>query len=351
MKLKVVSLIACLLLAVPAWAGSLETLRSNSRGAREQVTALRAEQLKYRSELSALSARIENLKLASKGKLLRGGELDTALKRSQELSGTLAELAGQVSSREGTLEAANLALLDGLSEEMTRLRTEFERQTDRASRRKLIEDMRQLRTERDALRQTLPASKIPTLDGVRPTDNPEELLEQADLLRDNEEKLRRELRSLEARITERRDETELDRRVQRFMGEESMFDDQDRRLRVQRTITIPVTPTTQPSDTTHSGLAPSAFAETAGTPTGRGQDVGLQSDKSPSERAYDAPQVPTVRVTTGSDARVQVGGGQTVSSQDNDLMSLEKERARLEGLAKQLQMKAQELEQRAASLK
>ena len=85
----------------------------------------------------------------------------------------------------------------------------------------------------------LPAAKLPTLDTVRPSDDPEELLEQADLLRDNEEKLRRELKTLEARIAERRDEAELDRRVQRFMGEESMFDDSDRRLRVQRTVTTP----------------------------------------------------------------------------------------------------------------
>ena len=100
MKLRALLLTACLL-ALPGWAaGSLDALRSGSRGARDQVSSLRAEQLKQRSELSTLSGRIENLKAASKGKLLPGGELDAALKRSQELSGALSDLAQQVSGRE-----------------------------------------------------------------------------------------------------------------------------------------------------------------------------------------------------------------------------------------------------------
>ena len=130
MKLSAALLTACLF-ALPVWAASsLDALRSGSRGAREQVTSLRAEQLKQRNELSTLSSRIETLKAASKGKLLPGGELDAALKRSQELSGALSELAQQVSGREAELETANLSLLDALSSELTRLRADFDRQTE-----------------------------------------------------------------------------------------------------------------------------------------------------------------------------------------------------------------------------
>ena len=111
MKLSVALLGA--LLAFPVWAaGSLEALRSGSRGAREQVTALRTEQLRQRNELSTLSSRIETLKAASRGKLLPGGELDSALKRSQELSGALSELAQQVSGRESALESAGIDVDD-----------------------------------------------------------------------------------------------------------------------------------------------------------------------------------------------------------------------------------------------
>ena len=113
MKLRAALLLGCLLLASPAFgAGSLDALRAGSRSVRDQVSQLRAEQLNKRSELSVLSSRIEELKGKSKGRLLPGGELDTALKASQELSGALTDLAQQVSARETELEAANLALLE-----------------------------------------------------------------------------------------------------------------------------------------------------------------------------------------------------------------------------------------------
>ena len=372
MKLRALLLTACLL-ALPGWAaGSLDALRSGSRGARDQVSSLRAEQLKQRSELSTLSSRIETLKASSKGKLLPGGELDAALKRSQEISGALSELAQQVSGREAELENANLALLDGLSSELTRLRADFDRQTDRSVRKGLIDQMRKLRVERDALRQTLPATKIPTLDAVRPSDDPEELLEQADLLRDNEEKLRRELKTLDARIAERRQEVELDRRVQRFMGEESMFDDGDRRLRVQHTVTTPATAPQAPATggtTGESGAAAPPAGTTADTTAGTGgafsnSPFGAQSLGSPSpaaggatNRSADGTSFNTgldsssIRVTNASDARVQVGGARAISGGDDDLDDLEVERLRLQGLAGQLKKKADELQQRASQLK
>ena len=375
MKLSAVILAACLV-ALPVWAaGSLDALRTGSQGARAQATTLRAEQLKQRNELSTLSSKIETLKAASKGKLLPGGELDSALKRSQDLSGVLSDLAQQVSGREAELETANVALLDGLSSELTRVRSQFDRlsgssQADRDVRKGLIGQLRKLRAERDALRLTLPASKIPTLDAVRPTDDPEELLEQADLLRDNEEKLRKELKSLDARIKERRDEVELDRRVQRFMGEESMFDDGDRRLRVQRTLTTPGTaPTASLNDPKAGGAALPPVGATADTTAGSSgggfnspspatgtQSLGLPA--APAEnRAADGTTFGTgldssnIRVTTASDARVQVGGARAVSGGDDDLDDLEVERVRLQGLAGQLKKKADELQQRASQLK
>jgi hypothetical protein len=374
MKLSAVLLAACLV-AFPVWAaGSLDALRSSSQGARAQVTALRAEQLKQRNELSTLSAQIETLKASQKGKLLPGSELDSALKRSQELSGALSTLASQLSTRETELESANLALLDGLSAELTRLRADFDRQSDRNVRKDIIAKLRQLRGERDALRQTLPASKIPTLDAVRPSDDPEELLEQADLLRDNEEKLRKELKSLEARIAERREEVELDRRMQRFMGEESMFDDGDRRLRVQRTVTTPGTApitTGAPSQQENNSVPPPAVGATADTSAGSsgsafsGGPFGAQSLGTNAPAADSRANTPrdgtsfgtgldssSIRVTNASDARVQVGNApRSVSGGDDDLEDLEVERVRLQGLAGQLKKKADELQKRAAELK
>lgn len=353
--------LSCLLLAFPALgANSLDALRAKALAARQQVSQLKSEQLQKRGELSVLSSRIEELKAKSKGRLLPGGELDSALKASQELSGVLTDLAQQLSARESELEAANLALLDGLSGELARLRAEFDRQSDRQKRKALIDQMRRLRAERDALRASLPASKLPTLDTVKPSDDPEELLEQADLLRDNEEKLQKELKALEARIAERREEAELDRRVQRFLGEESMFDDQDRRLRVRRTASTGAE-SGAPVPGVHGGNQEqnpaefNAIQDIAGTPPSSSfspqAGLGLGGPQSPP--AQGGLDRNGVSITSGSDARPQVGSGllNTVASGDDDLEDLEVQRLKLKGLADELRRKAQELEKRASQLR
>lgn len=363
MKRSVLLLIACLTAFPVMAAGPLDALRAESRTAREQVSTLKTQQLSQRNELAQLSSRIETLKAQSKGKLLPGGELDAALKRSQELSGALSELAAQVSGRESTLETTNVALLEALSAELTRLRTQFDRQTDRLVRASLIESMRKVRTERDALRQTLPATRVPSLESVKPTDDPEELLAQADLLRDSEEKLRRDLKVLDTRIAERREEADLDRRVQRFMGEESMFDDGDRRLRVRQTAITPASaPTTNPNDTANGVQSPAMTSppESVNTSAGTGGPATTGSladafgsptpsrNEAGATNTYTGLDSSTIRVTNASDARVQTGSprGLTVNT-DGDVKQLEAEKARLLNLAAQLKQKADELERRA----
>lgn len=324
----------------------LEAVRSSARALREQVSALRASQLAQRNELSSVSQRIEQLKARQKGALAAGGELDQALKRSQELSGVLSGLAQQVSAREGELESANVTLLEGLTAELTRLRADFDRQTDRVVRRRLIEQMKRLRSEREALRATLPPTRLPQLDTLKPSDDPEELLEQADLLRDGQEKIQKELKALETRIAEKRQEVELDRRVQRFMGEESMLDDQDRRLRVQRSKALEATTTGGPvGGPVGSNSAPAP--DTAGPVSG----IGAQRDAAPT--AGD-PFISGggARSVSGSDGRPQVGSSvRSLRGEDDHLEDLEVERLRLRGMADELKKKADELERRATELR
>lgn len=390
MKLRA-ALLCLTLFASQAWSATgVEAMRANSAGLRSQVSQLRGEQLSKRNELSTVSGRIEALKAQSKGALLPGSELDQALKRSQELSGTLTDLAQKLSTREAELESANLALLDGLSAELTRLRAEFDRQGDRAARKGLIDQMRRLRAERESVRAALPAAKLPTLDTLKPTDDPEELLEQADLLRDNEEKVRRELKALDARITQRRDEVELDRRVQRFMGEESMFDDQDRRLRLQRKDTVTGEAPTAPSRSAGVGSnTESSFASDNSAPPTQGPVTAGSAPQAPPPtfpslggfapapaRAGNASDFTNstaqpggaskssgiangpldsraLSITSSSDARPQVGGGtRSIATGDEDEMDdLDVQRRKLQSLAEELKRKATELEKKAGQLK
>ncbi|WP_253910740.1 TetR family transcriptional regulator, partial [Pyxidicoccus fallax] len=235
MNPRLLALLLCLLSGVPAWGASgLEAVRGRAQTARSEVRSLRGQQQALRDELNGLAAKIEALKAERQGRLTAGTDLESALRRSQELSGSLTGLAQSVAAAEGESERAHLALHTALSDELARLRAAWDGTTDRAQRAKLLEAMRSVRAEREAVRAALPASRVPALDRAAPAgDDPEDLLEQADTLRDTEDKVRERLKALRGRITEVREERDLDRRMNDFLGEESMFDEQDRRLRVR----------------------------------------------------------------------------------------------------------------------
>jgi hypothetical protein len=331
MKLGLVVLIA--LLSLPTWGNErLLTLRASAREAQEKSAQLRAEQLRRRNALSQLTSRIEAVKATSK----TGTELEKALRQSQELSRGLSDLAQQIHAAQAALDSSSTTLLAALGDELVQLRAQFDSQPDRAIRKTLIENMKRLRVERDALRQAMPGSPPPVLGQSSPTDDPEELLQQADFVRDQHEKLERELAALDARLAERHQEVELDRRVQRFLSEESMFDDVDRRLRVQRSIPRDALPQATSSD--NSAAAPqSAGSESA--PGSATPFSGQEADATP-------------RVTSGTDARIQMGSVNRLSnSVERDILALEAERNRIKTVTEQLKKRADELEQRAATLK
>lgn len=357
------ALLAVLLLTLPAWgAGQLDTLRSTAKSTRDQASTVRSEQMAKRQQLNQLSASIEALKAEAKGKLLPGGQLDAALKKSQELSGALTTLAQTMSTREAQLESANIALLDALSAQLTSLRAEFDRQTVRANRQKILSQFKALRAEREQVRAALPAAKVPALDALRFSEDPSELLEQADEMRDNEDKVRRELKVLETRIAEAKSERELDGRVRQFLGEESLFDDQDRRLRVRREtpqeFAAPALGAAEPNAETARTTAGNPTSDSSsfnGTPTG----VGTQAAGGPVPKSSDpaippptnVPAAPGTKVSNGTDARPTVESPRIAGGDDDDLEELEVQRLKLQGLAGQLRARANELQKKAAELK
>jgi hypothetical protein len=315
-----------------------------------------------RAELNTLAGRIEQLKAEQKGRLVAGPDLETALRRSQELSGQLSGLAQSLAGAETEAERRNLALHSALSEELARVRAAWDATPDREARSKLIARMRDLRAERDALRSALPASQVPALDRRESSDDPEDLLEQADVLRDSEDKVRQRLQALRGRITELREERELERRMSDFLGEESMFDEQDRQMRLRfnastKSISVEASQRSRggifnpPQENFSSGgsqgdvatppLNPTPGSE-PGVPTpggGGGVEMGDHAQP-PVYRASDnRPQVGTVR------AQVLASGN------PEDLRGLEAEAARLESLARELDSRAGSLERRARELR
>jgi hypothetical protein len=359
MKRVLLPLLLCLL-GTPVWAASgLEALRTEAQATRGQVRELRERQQGLRAELNTLAGRIESLKAEQKGRLVAGSELETALRRSQELSGQLTGLAQSLSGAESEAERRNLALHTALSDELARVRASWDATSDREARAGLIARMRELRDERDAVRAALPASQVPALDRAHASDDPEDLLEQADALRDSEDKVRQRLQALRSRITEVREERELERRMSDFLGEDSVFDEHDRRMRLRfdattQRVEADATPRTR--STPFPGVAADSPEFSGGAPVSGSPPPGTTQEPGlPAPVENTPPRQPEPpRYSHASDNRPQVGTvrAQALASGElEDVKGLEAEAARLETLARELDSRADTLERRARELR
>ena len=308
-------------------ATAVEANRAQAAAARAKVNELRARQMSLRQELNQLASEIESLKAREAGALIPGGQLDGSLKRSQELSSLLTDAAQQLSGAEGQAERENLALLSALSEGLNQLKAQWDRGPDRAQRRSILTQMKALRQEREQLRAALPAQAVPALEATR-SDDPADLLEQADALRDAEDKVRSRMHALLGRISELREEKELDRRMGDFLGEAAIFDEHDRRLRTSREAD---------SIQNAPGGPPNPLTGGPGTPprsTGPGGGATTDTGALPSAHAQDGrPEV-----------------GVNALADPEDLLGLEKKVKELDQAAHALNQRAQDAEARARQL-
>lgn len=336
--------LSLLLGGAPAFAATqLDTARTAARGARAQLVQTRAQQQTLRGELTQVSRNIEAMKAGGQS-FLTNPELDAQLRRSQELSASMTELAQSAAALEAQSQASAAALLTVLNDELNRLRAQLERSEDRGVRKTLISQLRALRDEREQVRAQLPANAVPALNEVR-SDDPEELLEQADALRDNEDKLRSQMKQLQARVQEAKDERELDRSINNFSRDDAMFDDQDRRLRLSRSQSTQLTVERAPP-LTDGFNADSAPAETTTAASGFGMP---QSDSrggtdpqagNPGNRDFS-------QTARASDALPQIGKMTPGTTEDDNVETLEAQLKRLQRQADELKARADELEKKA----
>ncbi|SET91575.1 TetR family transcriptional regulator [Stigmatella erecta] len=359
MMLRLPSLLLCLLLGAPAWAATgLEASRGTAQQARTAVRTLRERQQALRQELNGLAGRIETLKAQRQGRLTAGPELEQALRRSQELSGELTGLAQAVAGAEGESERAHLALHAALSEALEQARAAWDATSDRNRRATLLTRMRELRAEREAVRAALPASRVPALGRAEASDDPTDLLEQADALRDSGDKVRQRLTALKSRITEVREERELERRMSDFLGEERMFDEQDRNMRLRLSATG-LSPQLDARDGNTEGVAagpPPSAPPPADTPVDTSPGGGEPPLPLPEVGGVPGPTAPPATAPVpvqARDHRPQVQGvrAQELAAGDfENLAAMEAEAKRLESLARELDSRASALERKVREL-
>jgi chromosome segregation ATPase len=303
----------------------LAELRSSARDARQQVADLRDRQSALKRQLDELAPRIESLK-EQRG-LVPGSELTNRLRRSQELSGELTEVARSLAAAEAEAERRDSDLLDSLSAELQRLQTAWD-ETARRDRRELFAvQLQALRAEREKLRAAMPLRAVPSLQPTRTAQEPEELLRQVDALRDAEDKAKQRLNTVDARIGELREEQALERRMRDFIGQQALFDDHDRRYRLSREQgsndrPTPTSAASGPQDGTLGGRQ----GETPGGAPG--------AQAPPTPRSVEKPP----QIDKSHPMALELG---------DSLPSLETQREKLRALAQELHERAQQLEERA----
>ena len=309
-------------------AGAAEA-RLEVQRAREAAQGSRWQQAQLRGELNEVAGRIQELKAQQRGRLLPGGELSEQLRRSQELSSALTEVEAALARAEGEVQQRSGALVDALDGELDSVRAAFDG-AGREERRALLGRMRALRLERDQARAQLPEARLPQVKG-EDSDDPADLLEQADALRDTQDKVAVRLKALGRRIAELERERELDRRMGEFLGDEQAFDERDRRL-------------------VGNGVA--GLQADAREPMGPLGPVTISTASLPETKDPGSPPGGAARGGPARDGQPQVGMGATLpEGGDEDLAAVLKQRQELEALSRDLGARAGELERRARELK
>jgi hypothetical protein len=195
-----------------------------------------------------------------------------------------------------------------------------------------VAQLKTLRDERAQVRALLPAAALPKVNVGAPSEDADELLLQADALRDTEDKVREQLKVVEGRLAEAREERALERRMDTFLGNESIMDEQTHDLRISRT-----------SGGVSAVAAPAGGAAMAAGPASVGAPAPVSSG--PSGAAVPRTvQAEDVRPQTQTPAAF---GGPLPT----DVASLEARRRELKALHEQLERQIQAVEAKARSVR
>jgi len=318
--MKSAALLAALLLALaPLGASASGGPDPAETGARlAQAGARRA---RLAAELDELARRIEERKAATRGGGLPDGELIELLQRSQALADEVAAAHREEERARRLHRAALEARLAALEERRKVAAVEEER----SAIRRELEALEPRREAQVALPRT-------------PADDPDEAREQADLLRDQRDRVLAQLSQVWGRIEEAREEELLARELRDFVDENDLFDESERVMRAARNAA--------------SGDA------TAGAPEpGRDGDTEADGFGNTPLDPGTAPPAPTPSQTTLriTGSRPLTGAeltGRRIPALEGDesLQELLERAAALEALAEELDRRAAELEQRARAL-
>ncbi len=225
---------------------------------------LRQQQQSLSQQADSLARDIQRRKQQSPS-LLQDRSLNAALRFSQTLADSMQQLQQEENRVDRLLRQKAEQLLKILNEEIARLANDGEKlKRGKNSKQReqvkaeLLECREWQRRCQALLEQPPPAIIIYEVE-VKPEDTPETLRRKADFLRDQSDRLRREVKRLDGKIAEIKDETQVRERMTDFASELALLD---------------------PNREGVSGGAPSTGALNAGSSAPDVRESGLQQEAS-----------------------------------------------------------------------
>lgn len=261
----ILGLMVALLLPVTATADQVAQLS-------QRRTRLKSHQVKLEKLLSGQVARIGRLKAQPSG-VRRDFQLSAALRDNQQLASKLTTLQGQ-------MKALNQRLIAAYDRTLAAT-------TDKATRASLIK-RRALLSRKLTSRST---SRIVTKGKAELLDDPEDLEEKADLLKDSESKLRRQLRRVKKQISRIKLRSKL-RRHGRGIDDQLFVEDSPRR-------------TARAKPSTRSTPAPEAADGTARAP--KANEGGTQGGGGPASPAPPPSGTDNDKFSGATDPKIDYG--------------------------------------------
>ncbi|MGH7450113.1 MAG: hypothetical protein ACRENG_02075 [bacterium] len=193
------------------------------------LARLRQQQQSLSQQADSLARDIQRRKQQSPS-LLQDRSLNAALRFSQTLADSMQQLQQEENRVDRLLRQKAEHLLKILNEEIARLANDGEKLKGKKNskqreqvRAELVECREWQRRCQALLEQPPPAIIIYEVE-VKPEDTPETLRRKADFLRDQADRLRREVKRVDTKIAEIKDETQVRERMTDFTDELALLD-------------------------------------------------------------------------------------------------------------------------------
>ncbi len=282
---------------------------------------------KLAAGLEKLARGIEKRKAARGNRdLLPDLTLQDMLRRSQESAKKLTMLNRELDAL-NAVRGKQLIKLAGLYDELAGKTSRAVRLAAGDKKAGLVKALMRLRRERQAIGRELlagveRAAPLKTGD-LLASDDPDELAERADAVRDEQDRLRRKLSYLDERIADAGAQVRLDLQMRDFVADHELFTEESRVLKVTRT--------------TITETGPSAFSGNGkhGEPTNRDDTETGYDTAVPGECADGMCGTPDESLGGGG-----VAGASIQTEQGSLPMGMDSDAARLDGLSPPQLLKA-----------